>query len=95
MSARQREGVCAMIEVRWRPQRCAVPVCAIVTEVPRNMIRICCLLELLLMALVAIRVMQLVVAIHMARLARCCNVSTGQREECRAMVKRCRVPVRC
>ena len=68
---------------------------AIVTEIPRHVVRVCRLLELLLMALVAIRVMQLVVPIHVARLACCCNVGTCQREERCAVVECCRVPVRC
>ena len=61
---------------------------AIVTEVARHVVRVCRLLELRLMALVAIGVMQLVVPVHMARLACCCNVCTRQREERRAVIKR-------
>jgi len=65
------------------------------TEVASYMVRICRLLKLRRMALVTIRVMQLVVAVHMARLARCCNMSTSQREERRAMVECCRAPSCC
>jgi len=65
------------------------------TKVPGYMIRIGGAVEIRCMTLVAISIMQLIVAIHMARLARCCNVSTSQREDRCAMVERCRVPVRC
>jgi len=66
---------------------------AIVTEVPRHVIRVRRLLELLLMALVTIRVMQLVVAIHMARLALLCDVRARQREGRRVMIECCIAPV--
>jgi len=68
---------------------------AIVTEVARNVVRVRCLLKFRRMTLVAIRVVQLVVAVHMARLARCRNVGTRQREERRVMVECCRTPSRC
>ena len=47
---------------------------AIVTEVARHVIGVRRLLELRLMALVAIVVHQLVVPIRMARLALCCHM---------------------
>jgi hypothetical protein len=41
---------------------------AIVTEITRDMIRVCCLLEIRLMALVAILIDKLIVATYVARL---------------------------
>jgi hypothetical protein len=66
---------------------------AIVIEVPRHVVRVRCAVKVRRMTLVTIRVMQLVVPIHMARLARCCNVGTCQREERRVMVKCRTTPV--
>ena len=94
MSARQREQRRAMVKRRWLPHCCAVALRTVMTEVSRHVIRIGCLLELCLMTLEAVHVMQLVVSIHVARLARCRYVGTCQREECRVMVKRRRIPVR-
>jgi hypothetical protein len=68
---------------------------AIVIKVPRNVIRVRRLLELLLMALVAIIVYQLVVPVGMAGLTLRRNMSTGQREPCSVMIERCIVPIGC
>jgi len=59
------------------------------------MIRIGDPLEIRLMALVAIRVVQLIVPVHVTRLARCRCVSTSQREERCAMIERRWTPRRC
>ena len=66
---------------------------AIVTEVPRHVIWVRRLLELLLVALVAIIVYQLVVPVGMAGLTLRRNMSAGQRKPCRVMIERCIVPV--
>ena len=79
-----------MVECRRLPHSRVVALCTIVTEVPCDVIRIRCLLELRLMALVAIRVVQLVVATGMAGLTLRCNVSTRQREQC-CIVIECRI----
>jgi hypothetical protein len=67
---------------------------AIMAEVARNVIRVCRLLELRLMTLVAIRVGQLIVAIGVARLALCCRMSPRQREPRRAVIEGSARPVR-
>ena len=64
MSASQREERRAMIKRRRTPSCCCMALRTVVTEVARYMIRICRLLKLRRMTLVAIRVMQLVVTIH-------------------------------
>jgi hypothetical protein len=84
-----------MIECCTAPVGCRVTLRAIVAEVPCHMIRVCCLLELRRVALIAIRVMQLVVPVYVTRLARCCNVSTCQREKRRVMIECCTAPVGC
>ena len=56
----------AMIKGAPSPACRRVTLCAVVAEIPRNMVRVRCLLELCLMTLVALSVMQLVVAIHVA-----------------------------
>ena len=67
---------------------------AIVAEVPRHVIGIRCAVEIRCMALVAIRIMQLVIAIGVTRLALHCDVRPSQREQCRTVVK-CRAsPIR-
>jgi len=92
VSTGQREECRVVIKRRRLPHCCTVALRAIVTEVPRYVIRVRRLLKLLLMTLVAIRVMQLVIAIHMARLTRCRNVSTRRREERRVMIECCWTP---
>jgi len=56
------------------------------------MIWICNTLKIRLMTLVTVCVVQLVVAIHVTRLARRCYVNTSQREERRVMIERRRTP---
>ena len=77
------------------PHARAVAWRAVVAKQLRHMIWICDTLKIRLMTLVAIGVMQLVVAIHVARLARRRCVSTCQREGRRAMIKRRRTPSCC
>ena len=84
-----------MIHRVWPPHTRAVARCTVMTEQLRHMIWIRDPLEIRLMTLVTVRVMQLVVTIHVARLARCCNVSTRQREERRVMIECRRAPSRC
>jgi hypothetical protein len=73
-----------MIEGRRIPVGGGMALRTIVAEIACHMIRICCLLEIHLMTLVAIRVVQLVVATGMASLALGCNVSASQdKERCR------------
>jgi hypothetical protein len=57
------------------------------TEVAGDMIRIGRVAEVRCMTLVAIRVMQLVVATHMARLALHSNMGPGQREQRCAVIE--------
>jgi hypothetical protein len=64
-----------MVERGILPIRGRMALRAVVTEIACDVIRVCRLLELRLMTLVAVCIMQLVVAIHMARLARRCDVS--------------------
>ena len=64
MSACQRKERRAVIKRRRTPSCCSVTLGAIVTKVSRHMIRICRLLELRRMTLVAICIVQLVIAIH-------------------------------
>jgi hypothetical protein len=58
------------------------------TEIPRHVIRICRLLELRRMTLVTIRVMQLIVAVHVARLATRRSVCARQWEQRGAVIER-------
>ena len=95
MSACQRELGAAVIKGRRHPHRSCMAWTAVVIEVAKHMIWIRGLGEPGLMALVTVCKMQLVVAVHVTRLARCCNVSAGQREERRAMVECCRAPSCC
>jgi hypothetical protein len=67
----------------------------IVAEVPHHVVRIRCLLEVRRMTLVTIRVMQLVVPVHVARLAWRCCMSACQREERCVMVECRRTPPCC
>jgi len=59
----------------------------IMTEIPCDVIRVRCAVEICCMALIAIGVSQLVVSIHMTCLALGRNVSTCQREVRCRMVK--------
>lgn len=68
---------------------------AIVTEVSGHMVWICRLLEIRRMTLIAVSVLNLIVAVHVARLARCCSVRTREREIRARMIERRRSPCRC
>jgi hypothetical protein len=57
------------------------------TEVSSHVVRIGCTVKVRRMALVAIRIVQLVVAVGMTRLALHGNVRPGQREQCCAVIK--------
>ena len=90
----QREPCCAVIECRRLPHRCRVTLGTIMTEVPSNMVRAGRLLELCLVALVAVRVDQLIVAVRMTGLTLHGNVCTRQWESCCAVIECCTLPVR-
>jgi hypothetical protein len=61
-------------------------------EIAEHVIWICWLGKLSLVTLVAIRVVQLVIAIDMAGLTLRCRMCPRQREQRRTMVERCRTP---
>ena len=65
MRSRQGEKRGIVVECCGAPICCRVTLRAIMTEVPRHVIRVRRLLELLLMTLVAIGIHQLIVTIHM------------------------------
>ena len=64
------------------------------TEVARHVVRVRRSIEIRRMALVAVRVLQLVVSVDMTRLTLRSNVSPGQREPGRAMIECGVLPVR-
>jgi hypothetical protein len=70
MGPGQREPRCIMIERRVGPVRRGVTLGTIVVKVPGHMVRVRRLLELRRMALVAIRVLQLVIPVHVTLLTR-------------------------
>ena len=82
-----------MIECRRAPPRRGVALCAIMTEVPRNMARVCYVDEIRLMTLIAIGVHQLIVPIGMTQLALHGGVRPSQRETSGTMVERRAAPV--
>ena len=84
----QREVRGGMIEGAPSPACRRVTLCAVVAEIPGNMVRVRCLLKVRLVALVAISIHQLIVPVGMARLAcrRC--VRPCQWEEGRGVIER-------
>ena len=84
---RQREARGTMIECRRVPVGRRVTLRAIMVEIAADVVRVCRLLEIRLVTLVAVRVRQLVVAVGVARLALHRNVCPCQREPCRIMIK--------
>ena len=84
----QREVRGGMIEGAPSPACRRVTLCAVVAEIPGNMVRIRCLLKVRLVALVAISIHQLIVPVGVARLAcrRC--VRPCQWEEGRGVIER-------
>jgi len=66
VSPGEREGGCRMVKCRRLPDSRVVALRAVVTEVAGHVIGIGGLLKIRLMTLEAIRVMDLIVAIHMA-----------------------------
>jgi hypothetical protein len=89
------EPVLIMIHRVRSPDARAVTGRAGVIELLSDMVRIRHLLVLRLMTLIAIGILQLVVAIHVARLTLLRDVGACQREACAAMVKRRRTPGCC
>jgi len=69
MSTRQSKRRGRVIERRGLPHRCAVTLCAVMTEIVRHVIGIRRTLEICSVALIAIGVMELIIAIHMTGLA--------------------------
>jgi len=89
----QREICRRMVECRPAPVNCTVTLLAVVAEVTGHMIGIRCAVKISCMALIAISVCQLVISIHVARLALSGNVGTSQREVRCRMIKCCRSPI--
>jgi len=92
MRPRQREERRCMIERRRFPRGCAVTLRTVVIEIRRDVIGIQHLREIVLLALVAPGVCQIVIAVGVARLSGCRLMRTRQREERRCMIKSCRFP---
>jgi len=95
MRPRQWEAGRGVIERRWPPDCRRMTLGAIVAEVPGYVIRIRRLLEIRRMTLIAVSVLNLIVAVHVARLARCCSVRAREREIRARMIERRRSPCRC
>ena len=91
----QREVRGGMIEGAPSPACRRVTLCAVVAEIPGNMVRIRCLLKVRLVALVAISIHQLIVPVGVARLARRCGVRACEREIRTRVIERRRSPCRC
>ena len=66
----------------------------IMAEVSGNVVRVRCTGKVRRMALIAIRVVQLVVPVGMTRLTLHSNVCPSQRKQCRAVVECCACPIR-
>jgi hypothetical protein len=64
-------------------------------EIAANMVRLQWKLKIRLVALIAIRKYQLVVAIDVARLTRGRHMRSGQREVCQVVIEGCRIPGCC
>lgn len=77
------------------PRCCRVTCLARLAEAARDMIRIFCSLEISRVALVAIRIHELIVVVRVARRTRCGNMNAGQDEPGRTMVERGRSPCSC
>ena len=69
-------------------------LCAIMTEVTRDVVRVCRSREFCLMTLIAVRKLQLIVTIRVARLTLHGNMCARQREPCCGMVKCRSRPIR-
>ena len=80
MRAGQREVRVGMTERRRLPHRCVVARRALVSEAWKYMPRICRLIILRLMTWIAVCVLQLIIAVHMALLALCCCMTTREWE---------------
>jgi len=84
-----------MVERCREPGSCCMARLTIVTEVSGDVVRICRLLKISLMALITVCVLQLIVAVRMTRLALYRSVLTCKREgrgiviECRRLPRYC------
>ena len=92
VSSRERESDSAVRECRRFPYCRCVACPTSVTECTGDVIWICRNRKIRRMALVASGVRQLVVAIDVARLARCCYVGSREGKLCRTMVEGRRFP---
>ena len=70
-------------------------LCTIVTEVPGDVVWIRRTVEIRRMTLIAVRIDQLIIPVHMTGQALHGDMSPGQREPCRVVVECCRGPVGC
>ncbi len=61
-------------------------------EIAKHVVRICRLRKLRCMARIAVRVLQLIIAVHMALLALCCCMTTREWEVRCRVIERCRLP---
>jgi hypothetical protein len=85
----------AVIESRRLPRGGAVTRLAVLAEVARNMIRICCTREICGMTLIAIGEDELIISVYVATLTRHGNVRTRQRQLGCVMIERRRLPRDC
>jgi len=88
VSSCQREVCGSMIKRAPIPACCRVTLRAVVTEIARNVVRVRCLLEIRLVALVTLCVRELIVSVDVARLACSGRMRTCQREVGRCMIER-------
>jgi hypothetical protein len=88
MRPRKWESCRVVIKRCWRPRGGCVTGLAIMTEVACHMVRIGRALIVGLMALVTVRVRQLIVTISMTRLALNSRVRSGEREPRDAVIER-------
>jgi hypothetical protein len=88
------EVLLVMVKRRRFPRRGGVTRETLMTEVRNHVIRVRGASEIWLMALVAVRIHQLVVAVHVTSLTLLRGMRSGQRELRRVVVKRSRPPGR-
>ncbi len=82
----------AVIEYRRLPRSCRVTRCAILTEVPGDVVWICCAGKVSAVALVACRVNDLKIVVDVTSLTLNCGMRAYQRKLGRVVVERRRLP---
>jgi len=92
MGTDEGERSVVVIERRWRPDARGMALVARLCKISRRMIRVCRILVIGLMAHVAGRVRELVVAVRVAILALHSDMCSGEGEFRRSMVECCRSP---